>query len=99
MFLQNNQSFVCVACGKQVEKHPTSSRNHCNHCLTSVHVDIEPGDRKNECKGIMDPIGLEIKSGKTQIVYTCRNCGARGKNIVAEDDNQEKIIELSTKAI
>lgn len=99
MFVTNNQSFVCVECGRKVEKHPTSSRNHCNHCLTSLHVDIDPGDRKNDCKGIMDPIGLEIKSGKTQIVFQCETCGKIGKNIVAKDDNPEKIIELSITVV
>lgn len=99
MFIENNQSFTCVVCGREVVKHPTSSRNHCNWCLTSLHVDIEPGDRKNTCKGVMAPIGLEIKSGKTQIVYRCETCGKVGKNITAEDDNKELLIELSSRII
>lgn len=94
MFIENNQSFICVLCGRTVEKHPTSSRNHCNWCLTSLHVDNEPGDRKNSCHGIMEPIGLELKSGKTQIIYKCQTCKYIGKNIVADDDNKEILIEL-----
>lgn len=96
MFVENNQPFSCIVCGKQVKKHPTSSRNHCNWCLTSLHVDIEPGDRKNTCKGVMKPIGIETKEGKTQIVYVCTDCGKRGKNVVAPDDNMEEIIAVST---
>lgn len=99
MFLENNQSFVCTQCGRKVEKHPSSSRNHCNYCLTSLHVDNEPGDRANECRGVLNPIGLEIKEGKTQIVYECEKCGVRGKNIVAPDDNEDILVELSTKVL
>ena len=95
MFIQNNEEFECVVCHKKVTKHATSSRNHCNWCLVSLHVDIEPGDRKSECRGIMTPIGLEIKSGKTQIVYRCENCGKIGKNVTADDDNPDILIQLS----
>lgn len=99
MFIENNQSFTCIKCGKEVDKHPSSSRNHCPYCLTSLHVDIQPGDRKNTCQGIMDAIGLETKEGKTQIVYRCQTCHKIAKNIVAPDDNQELLIEISTKPV
>ena len=29
-------------------------RNHCPNCLSSLHVDEEPGDRASDCGGIMD---------------------------------------------
>src|SRR5260221_7019843 len=99
MFIQNNQEFVCLACKKKIGKHPTSSRNHCTYCLYSQHVDISPGDRKNTCYGLQKPIGLEMKSGKTQIVFVCTKCGQMGKNIVASDDNQDLLIKLSTERI
>lgn len=98
MFIENNQSFTCINCGKQVGKHPSSSRNHCNYCLTSLHVDIDPGDRKNDCKGVLKPIGLKIKEGKTQIVCKCEKCGFVGNNITATDDNVQLLIELSSKS-
>ncbi len=99
MFIENNQSFRCAHCQKIVALHPTSSRNHCTFCLTSLHVDESPGDRKNNCLGIMRPIGLEVKSRKTQIIFKCEKCGEVGKNIVAEDDNKELLIELSGKPV
>lgn len=95
MFIENNQSFICVQCGRRVAKHSTSSRNHCNWCLVSLHVDRGPGDRRNSCRGIMKPIGIEMKSGKTQIIYQCEECRYIGKNIVADDDNPEMLIELA----
>ncbi|PWU22652.1 hypothetical protein C5B42_05430 [Candidatus Cerribacteria bacterium 'Amazon FNV 2010 28 9'] len=99
MFITNNQEFVCEQCGKKVGKHPTSSRDHCTYCLYSKHVDVSPGDRQNRCQGLLQPIGLEIKEGKTQIVYQCISCGERKKNIVAPDDNQEMVLQLSTKPV
>lgn len=95
MFIQNNQGFECEHCHKQVAPHETSSRNHCTYCLYSKHVDIEPGDRANDCHGLMRPTGLEIKNGKTQIIFECEKCGKQGKNIVASDDNQDLVIALS----
>ena len=45
----------------------------------------------------MHPIGLEMKDGRTQIVYECETCKKKGKNIVAPDDNNDVIVALSTK--
>ena len=47
MFIKNDNSFTCKHCGSQVEKLGYTSRDHCNKCLYSLHVDIEPGDRQN----------------------------------------------------
>lgn len=99
MFIQNNQGFICDHCGREVRPHPSSSRDHCNWCLYGLHVDKEPGDRQETCHGTMEPIGLEIKQGKTQIVYRCSNCNAIRKNISAPDDDSDKIIELAHKAV
>lgn len=97
VFTHNNQSFICVNCGNNVAEHPTSSRNHCNRCLYSKHVDIYPGDRSNTCHGLLVPIGLEIKSGKTKIIFECKKCKARTKNIAAPDDNADSLTLISTK--
>ncbi len=99
MFIQNNQGFVCLFCGKEAPPHPTSSRNHCPYCLWSLHVDVSPGDRLNTCRGLMKPVGLESREGKMKILYLCEQCGASGKNVTAPDDNSDKIVELSTRAI
>lgn len=99
MFIQRNDSFDCVQCGKNVLPHPSSSRDHCPYCLTGLHVDNEPGDRANTCRGVLEPIGLEIRSGKQQIIYHCNRCQQTRRNIVAPDDNQERLVELSAKPI
>ena len=50
-------SFTCKVCGRPVVSAGagTDHRNHCPNCLSSLHVDIEPGDRESDCGGIMDP--------------------------------------------
>ncbi|MDO4282434.1 MAG: RNHCP domain-containing protein [Clostridia bacterium] len=42
MFIKNDNGFICKNCGKKVEKLGYTSRDHCNFCLYSLHVDIEP---------------------------------------------------------
>ena len=94
-FVKNNEAFICIACGREVAAHPSSSRDHCNHCLTGQHVDVHPGDRMNECGGVLEPIGLQMRSGKTQIVFRCKKCRAQVLNVVAPDDDQALIAELA----
>ena len=99
MMLKNDQEFICENCKKEVKKLNYTSRDHCPYCLFSKHVDIVPGDRENPCKGILEPIGYTFSSGKEQIIYECRKCNKRVKNITAEDDNRDEIILLSSKAV
>ena len=95
MFLKNDNEFICLNCGKKVGKLVYSSRDHCNHCLYSIHVDITPGDRANDCKGILIPQNVEISSKKGEvIVYKCSKCGKIIKNIVAKDDSREVIYNI-----
>ncbi len=96
VFTKIDEEFICENCGKKVNKLGYSCRNHCNYCLHSKHVDINPGDRKEQCKGILEPIGIEINNKKGYvIVFKCKKCGAIRKNKVAEDDNMDLIIKLS----
>lgn len=96
--IKNDNSFVCVNCGKQVEKLGYTSRNHCPFCLYSLHVDIEPGDRTNTCKGILEPIAVENSTKKGYIiVFKCKKCGKIVRNKSAIDDNFEALLEVSKK--
>ena len=54
------ESFTCKVCGRLVVSTGAGSshRNHCPNCLSSLHVDIEPGDRESDCGGIMKPVCL-----------------------------------------
>ena len=95
-FNEIDEEFVCENCGKKVLKLGYSCRNHCPYCLYSKHVDINPGDRAEECHGLLKPIGIEISNKKGYvIVYKCEKCGQTRKNKAAKDDN----IDLSNKQI
>ncbi len=75
-FSKNDSGFVCAHCGRQVEPLGYSSRNHCPFCLWSVHVDENPGDRLNECGGLMEPIRVEPDARRGYIiVHRCTKCG------------------------
>ena len=95
MFKVIDESFICENCGKQVPKLGYSCRNHCPYCLYSKHVDIEPGDRLQTCHGLLIPIGIETTKKGYVIIFKCKKCGEIRKNKVAEDDDMDKIIELS----
>ncbi len=95
-FTKIDEEFICEHCGKKVEKLGYTCRNHCNNCLYSKHVDINPGDREETCHGLLEPIKVELDSKKGYvIVYRCQKCGAIRKNKAAEDDNMELIISLT----
>lgn len=90
-----NESFICEYCGFSVKKSSYTARDHCPNCLYSKHVDINPGDRKNECKGLLAPIGIEKFKDTYKIIYKCEKCKTIHKNIIHDDDNMDLIINLS----
>jgi DNA-directed RNA polymerase subunit RPC12/RpoP len=96
-FNKLDEEFICEHCGKQVNKLNYTSRDHCPHCLYSKHVDINPGDRQNNCKGLLVPIDIEKFKNTYKIIYKCEKCGKIHKNITATDDNFDKIINLTIK--
>ena len=94
-FKMIDESFTCDVCGEKVLKLNYTARDHCNHCLCSKHLDIFPGDRKANCGGVLEPIEIEKSSkDKLKIVYKCNKCGVIKKNVVADDDNFDKILEI-----
>ena len=46
-----HDTFTCKVCGRPCvpEYAGSNHRNHCPNCLSSLHVDIEPGDRASDC--------------------------------------------------
>lgn len=94
-FTMRDENFICENCGKNVEKLNYTARDHCPYCLYSKHLDIMPGDRKNECKGLLKPIGIEKFKDTYKIIYKCLKCNQSHKNIMATDDDMDLIIELS----
>ncbi len=94
-----DEEFVCINCNKFVGKLGYTSRDHCPNCLYGLHVDIKPGDRLNECRGILKPIGIKKYKESYKIIYRCLKCGEILNNIMATDDNFDKLIEASKGVI
>ena len=90
-----DESFTCENCGKTIEPLVYSARDHCPYCLFSKHVDKLPGDRANECHGLLEPIKIEKFKNTYKIIYKCQKCHQTHKNIMANDDDMNIIIELS----
>ena len=94
-FHELDETFICEHCHKTVPKLGYTSRDHCPYCLYSKHVDINPGDRSNQCKGLLKPIGLEKYKDTYKILYQCIKCNQTHKNIIAKDDDMNELIKIS----
>lgn len=94
-FTMRNEDFICEHCKKEVKKSTYTARDHCPYCLYSKHLDIMPGDRLNNCKGLLKPIGIEKFKDTFKIIYECEKCRQTHKNIMEKDDNMDLIIKLS----
>ena len=97
-----SDSFVCKVCGRLVVSAGAGSshRNHCPYCLSSLHLDNEPGDREANCGSIMDPIGVWVrKNGEWAIIHRCRRCGHLSSNRVAADDNPMILMSIAMRPL
>src|SRR3989344_327606 len=94
-FKKKKENFVCENCSEKVSG--DGYTNHCPHCLWSKHVDIFPGDRAENCDGLMEPIDKEKGRGKWSIIYQCLGCGVKRKNKIAKEDNFDRLIKIKEK--
>ena len=78
-FTKIDEEFICENCGKKVSKLGYTCRNHCPYCLHSKHLDINPGDRKEACHGLLKPVGAEIdsKKGRSEERRVGKECRSR----------------------
>ncbi len=94
----NGESFLCHSCGQPVPplEGGGNNRNHCPHCLSSVHVDILTGDRKCRCRGVMEAIALWVGGkGEGSLIHRCGKCGFLRVNRIAQDDNELMLFMLA----
>ena len=73
---------TCNICSKAFTDR---ERNHCPHCLCTVHLDIRPGDKKSSCYGILRPVHYV----KGEIVHKCDKCGTLQHAAFCKDDNKD----------
>ena len=104
-YYKNNacdESFNCKSCDRLVTSYGSGSkhRNHCPYCLTSQHLDNEPGDRDAHCGGIMEAIGVWVrKNGEWAIIHRCKYCGHLSSNRCAADDNPLILMSVALKPL
>lgn len=91
-FIKKVEDFKCEHCGAEVKG--TGYTNHCQECLWSKHVDIEPGDRQEPCGGLMRPVDLYYSHGKWIISHRCENCGFIRNDKIREEDNFDEAVRL-----
>lgn len=88
------EDFACEHCGRKVKG--SGYTNHCPRCLWSKHVDIDPGDRKEQCGGMMEPVAAESKDGGYVITHRCVKCRYEKRNKASENDDFDVILELAS---
>lgn len=93
-FTRKVENFTCEVCDEDVIGNGYT--NHCPSCLSSKHVDIQPGDRASDCGGVMYAVGYELRNGKEWILHRCEGCGFERRNHVRPEDNRDAIRALSS---
>lgn len=91
-FQRRTENFTCEHCGAAVVGNGYT--NHCPKCLWCKHVDINPGDRKGECGGMMKPVRVESDKKGFMIVHECQKCFATKRNRVSPEDDFTKVVEV-----
>ena len=94
-FKHTKEDFTCEKCGFFVEGNGYT--NLCSECLWSKHVDIFPGDRMGECGGMMEPIGVKIKSKQYSVIHKCLKCGVEKPNKAVPEDNFQMLVQVSAE--
>lgn len=92
-FQRTIENFVCENCKTSVKG--DGYTNHCHKCLWSRHVDVNPGDRKEKCRGMMKPVDVVSKNGKFSIVHKCLLCNREAKNSVSKNDDWNAVTTAS----
>ena len=96
-FVRKKEDFVCEHCGQKVKG--DGYTDHCPKCLYSKHVDEVPGDRRNDCDGLMKPIRAEQVGQDIKLVYRCLDCDAKFRVKTSKNDDNEAINQVMRNAI
>lgn len=91
-FTRTKEDFICENCGTKIVG--DGYTNHCSQCFYSKHVDINPGDRMCECRGLMEPIEIFQKNGEYVILHRCKKCGFERKNKFSDGDDFNAFLKL-----
>ena len=95
-------AFLCTHCDHTIPGTApgTAHRNHCPHCLWSLHVDLKTGDRRSACRGPMEPIAVGIQAnGEWSLLHRCQRCGLIRMNRIAGDDNEVLLVSMALRPL
>ncbi len=92
-FQRKVEDFVCEHCGAEVKGNGYT--NHCPKCLWCKHVDVFPGDRKESCGGMMEPIRIEHVGDRYDVIHRCVVCGVEKRNRVSSDDDFNVVAKIA----
>jgi rubrerythrin len=92
-FQRRIEDFSCEHCGHAVQG--SGFTNHCPACLWSKHVDINPGDRKEDCQGLMEPLVVQPHKSSYRIMFRCSVCGEERWNKAAPEDDFEVLLRIA----
>ncbi|MFG1709959.1 RNHCP domain-containing protein [Nonomuraea sp. M3C6] len=100
---ERGDAFRCAGCSLDVPMIApgTAHRNHCPHCLTSLHVDHRiPGDRRAACRGRMTALSVTVRQdGEWLIIHHCQSCGELSANRIAGDDNALALLRVAIRPL
>lgn len=57
-------------------------------------MDMEPGDRKAECGGMMEPVACEREGDEWMLTHTCVACGCKKRNRMSPKDDFNAAVVL-----
>jgi len=92
MFKRVIEDFVCEYCGENVMG--DGYTNHCPKCLWSKHVDVNPGDRAETCRAMMEPKKVEVEHGAQILIHQCQLCKKEKRVKVLPKDNQDVLNKI-----
>lgn len=96
-FIRNKEDFICEHCNYQVKG--TGYTNHCPKCLWSKHVDKDPGDRADDCGGMMRPVDLYFRKHEWIISHRCESCGFVRKDKIRPEDDFSQAVKLEKELV
>lgn len=96
-FIKKVEDFICEHCKAVVKG--SGYTNHCPKCLWSKHVDIDPGDRKETCGGLMEPIAIAGSTPNYRLIHTCVKCGLQRTITISGQDDPAAILALAGKHV
>lgn len=92
-FRRTVEDFACEHCGARVRG--DGYTNHCPRCLWSKHVDVEPGDRDNDCGGLLEPYGVLAEGDRWVVLHRCVRCRATMRCRTSPADDRDALLAIA----